>query len=657
MKKNVFFVFFTIATLLLPGCRGHVAWDWTPPHKIFSANNKAFPKANAVVISRVDRYENYRGSSNMMVEHHHDVIRLFTEKSLRQGRLEFYVPEESTLTEFEGRTLRRDGSIVPVAPEQIIKQESTYVDDDGGDEQKGTLYIVKFPRLQVGAAIEYSYSIRHSSSWSGFRRTVNDSLPILDYQLHVLTTAKFGFQLRLYNTKRKLRSSREGLMLHLNVHLKDVPARKEESYSPDPSLRNVWFRYKATYGQGNVWSNALWWPGKMLIDDDKDKRSMFGPRIELSESEKERCSSSRNRSTCKLRALLKSIHKKTDWSGHGSWRKFSSVEKMLESRQASGVGQNVLLYDALSNASVKAEWILVTRRFSKAVDYGFALNSWFNYAILRVKVDQKTYFVDAGCSYCAVGELPYYLQGQDGVLLTKRLLGSFKVDGEWVKITGRPHSTPWQRDEVDVVIGEDGNANVHFKRKMKGAIARNWRRKTRLFNEKSWLRYYHAEATSMAPAMKNIVDSDKNCPTLGDDCEMSFSFEVPNYAGRLDDKIFVPLSIFAEEHTPSVSEIDDDNRIGDVFFAAGYRQEEKLILHLPPHKSLLLPDEVHRVGDGSLWFSVSVTKEHDKVIVLKTLVVHAGRYNRRAQQKMAQTLYAYRQAGRELLSLTLASDP
>jgi len=634
------------------GCATTSQWDGNVDLRNagLESLSKRFPDAHGVVLLREDRYENRPGQS--MQQTHHEALRFFTERSLSYGRVVIHLDENDKLVNFAARTLTRDGRYIPYDLDQLIVQHSTTVDNDG-DSKNITTVIAKFPRLQTGGGIEYTYTIDHDGGWWGFTRTVSGPFPILRYKLDLLTSTKRGHLFRVYNNDAPLQASREGFMHHYTLRLKDLPASEDESYSPDTSLRDVWFRYRINDQKTQAWANALWWPGKLLIDDKRNLRSLFGPRLKLSDGETQACRQTSMPETCRLQTLLKGLNAHVAPTTAGRWWKLRPVAAILKSKRGTGIERNLVLYDALRKEGIAVKWVLATRRLSQAVDYDFASSDWFNYALLEVKADQQTHYVDGGCAHCSLGELPHALVNQRGARMTERVATQFRVAGKWVKLRGKATPVPQMRDTYDVVLDEHGVATVEMKRIYTSDLAQRRAAKVRDDDADGRKRRARSMARGVSSDAVDVKSLHQACTLRPARCETRISFRVPGYGERHGDELVAPAHEFAEHRTPSTGALDDDDRVGDLFFTRSEAQQQLWRLHLPAGATVDVDVKSKSGGDDNLRYSCSLDKDHDAIEVQNRLLRRAGRYGTAERKAMAQTLYDYRACLRDLLTVKL----
>jgi hypothetical protein len=117
------------------------------------------PEADAVFLSmersgkivrKADDWEN--------VLSYHRRFKILTESGQRFGEIGIPTGKYSRVSKIRARTVKADGTVVPVPPDQIVENVIT---ETGGD--KRTEWVFSFPAVEPGAILEYSYD-RHDNS-------------------------------------------------------------------------------------------------------------------------------------------------------------------------------------------------------------------------------------------------------------------------------------------------------------------------------------------------------------------------------------------------------------------------------------------------------------------------------------------------------------
>ncbi|HXH27722.1 MAG TPA: DUF3857 and transglutaminase domain-containing protein, partial [Candidatus Polarisedimenticolia bacterium] len=111
------------------------------------------PEADAVILrtERVGRIVE-EGDETVNVLHYHWRLKVLTERGKDYAEIHIPAAKGSRVSGIEARTIRPDGSIVPVAPDQIFEKVVAKI---GAVRQSE--WVFSFPAVEVGAILEYHY--------------------------------------------------------------------------------------------------------------------------------------------------------------------------------------------------------------------------------------------------------------------------------------------------------------------------------------------------------------------------------------------------------------------------------------------------------------------------------------------------------------------
>jgi len=631
-------VLFILALQML-GC---ASVSWVDASKLRSDDaltelTQKYPDAHGAVLLREDTFENFPGREMIVTKH--EALRFFTEASLAYGRVEIHLPEGSELVTFAARTITRDGKEVPFDNSQLMRQGSRFV-NGAGNQVEVTKVIAKFPRLQVGGALEYTYVVKHEGGWGNFSHTVNGPFPIVDYKLTLSTSSKVGYQFRVYNNDAPLKTTKGAMRHTYTMHHKNIAPQKSEPYSPDASLREVWLRFKLSDSRYSPWVNALWWPGKLLLQDENDLRAS-GQRLKLDDDVRARCQKTQTPQTCLLQSHLKAIDDDIAYTGFGHWSSMSSVAKTVQRKRGTGADRNLVLFDALQNEGIDASWVLTTRKYSKAVDYKFAASGWFNHVLLRVSVDDNTYFVDAGCGHCALGVLPRDVAGQRGILMRKNLMSAAPASGEWVDLDAIATPQPRLTDDIAVDVDDQGTATYKLTRTHESDLARERQRERLRADADDERRRAERIARNVIADATDVKTTQQECNSRRGVCKQVLTFRVVGYGDVHDDRMSLPVDRFTERWRPSTSALDAKERMGAVFFDTDVQMVQTLRLSLPTTSTFNEDDRDKKGGRDHLSYVCTMTAAENVLQARRQLDLKAGAYDDATRKAMAQTLYDY----------------
>jgi len=205
-----------------------IAWEEVDRNQ--TPTQADYPKANAVFL--LDEGEFSVTSHCISTEHL--VIKALNEAGLKHANVEIPFNSEDEVHNIKGRTIRKDGTIVELQPEDI-HEKSIFPHYVLYTDSKAKVFAM--PGVEVGSVIEYSYSILHKSPFSTTWKFQRDE-PVL------LSSITLDIPVSLkYNS---LRSGRKGIEIEKSVtHLggrakvvytvRNAPAITHEPFMPSPS--------------------------------------------------------------------------------------------------------------------------------------------------------------------------------------------------------------------------------------------------------------------------------------------------------------------------------------------------------------------------------------------------------------------------------------
>ncbi|MFQ5877888.1 MAG: DUF3857 domain-containing protein [Acidobacteriota bacterium] len=117
------------------------------------------PDADAVQLNRERNGKIVKkGDDWVNVLHYHWRLKVLTEAGKRFGEVRIPARKYSRVSNIRARTIKADGTIVPVAADQIFEKVAVEVAD-----LKFTEWVFNFPAVEPGAILEYQFD-RHDNS-------------------------------------------------------------------------------------------------------------------------------------------------------------------------------------------------------------------------------------------------------------------------------------------------------------------------------------------------------------------------------------------------------------------------------------------------------------------------------------------------------------
>lgn len=323
------------------------------------------------------------------------------------------------------------------------------------------------PNVKSGSIIEYSYSIT-TSNYKIYEHYFQQSIPVkkLFYKLSISGYPQFFIQLK-GNIKpvekkqylEKKCKGKQSKCYSFEYRFENIPAFKKENFTSN--LEN--FRSKLEVDRQYTIQTET-----KLLKDWEALDYMISKRY-------------RNKSTnfSKLEALLKEKIKSTNSSLDKATIIYNFIRdnftydkkrgilnridfnKTIESKKGSIEEINVILYALLDAFGIKSNIILlnnnnlfITKEYPKLVEY--------NYLIVQIQINDKTYNLDATNKYHIFGQIPFNTVNQNG-----RAFSSNKgwFNSYWTSITDNTISS--KNSIIDFTLSDSlelsGKLSVSFK--------------------------------------------------------------------------------------------------------------------------------------------------------------------------------------------------
>ena len=127
------------------------------------------------------------------------------------------------------------------------------------------------------------------------------------------------------------------------------------------------------------------------------------------------------------------------------------VDKVLEDRSGSPVAKALLLQSMLEGIKVKSDLVWVADRTAGRPDLRVANPWWFDAVLVRVEVDGGSFFLDPVDRSVGFGRLAPYYEGTEGLLMHKK--------PQIVELPAAPFDNNQRRVQVDLELDDEGRVH------------------------------------------------------------------------------------------------------------------------------------------------------------------------------------------------------
>jgi transglutaminase-like putative cysteine protease len=398
---------------------------------------KSFPSdTNATAVILCDYGESYI-NDDFNVEFNRIVrIKILNSKGFDWGTQSIVLYSKDaieTLHNLKGMTYNLDEN------GKVIKSE---LDDDDVfkeevDENR-TRYRFTLPNLKPGSVIEISYNIMSKSLFLIQDWTFQHSEPTVwsEYKISfppniIYSGVNMGYEPWYYNQTEdvnKYYSGYAGTFLggsQVKCHqfhyiVKDAPAVREEPYitTTDDYVNKVNIQLSAylfpSTGRKDVFPN---W--KSFVSDLSDA-DYFSNKIDVTGDIEELAAKITNGLSSpeeKMNAIYNWVSKSIVWDGKNRFGADKDVDDVLEQKKGNSSEITFLLLSLLKSAGIDGHPVILSTRDNGKIQELYPIVMQFNYNVAKVKIGNKTYFLDATNPLRPLNVLPKKILGVKGLVI------------------------------------------------------------------------------------------------------------------------------------------------------------------------------------------------------------------------------------------------
>ncbi len=369
----------------------------------------------------------------------------------------------------------------------------TNIDNENWSSKKFTM-----PNIKVGSVIEYSYSV--ISPYLGIDDwKFQSDIPKIKSEFDAAILGNYFYNVRIVgflgldkdepSVKKKciyIDGVGQGACAIYSYGMNDVPAFKEEDYmlSKKNYISYLSFDLQTYTGTDGVitkytttWKEADKKLKKIFFNNQTSKKSFFKNKLDISIIETEN-------------ELEKAIKVYTFIQEHYSWNdqywntKDVKVKQAFNTKTGSAGEINLSLYNSLIAAKLNAELVILSTRNHGIPTKLFPVIFDFNYVIVKVTINDKTYYLDATNKFLPFGQLPIRtLNGQARIM-------DFTKESNWVTL--KPKFKTSKNSASKLVLTEDGILSGNLMIRRNGYAAQHQREKINTLSEDSYLEDFEA---------------------------------------------------------------------------------------------------------------------------------------------------------------------
>jgi len=566
-----------------------------------------FKQRDGRIVQKADDYVN--------VLNYHWRLKVLTERGKRYGEVNIRASKGSRVDAIEARTIRPDGTIVPLALDQIFEKVVLQV-----GAFKLTEKVFNFPAVEPGAILEYRYQ-RHDNGmlfldpyfFAGEEFTLRSRVS-QGFLAGTSYTILCDLCPSVQPTIGEWREGKHRDQLYA-MELKDVPGYREEMLMPParettPRLDMVLHLWKnqlvpALGRQDRFftdWASVAGWVahdyGKVIKDGQPSIKPLVDGWIQGATD-----------SPAKVRAIVR--HVRDDFRFIPDTRVVGasrSVEALIKDKTADNEEKAVLLLAALKAVGVDGLPVLVSGKDVGSLNPKFFSLSQFTHVIAAIpKPDGTKEWIDPTISYAPYAFMPWRDAGA-GALLIQWAQGPQPVRGDLVDLPPRMELNT-TRYRVTLKPRGDGKADADLQAEFKGEDAIDVRQELVPASEtaraewiKGWLEDHRPGSALQSQAIENLEDVEK--PLI-----LKLTFKAPGLVTVADDVFVVHGCVISCLEANPLSRA---NRVHPFYVDRGWNVEESVVIQ-PPKDGLtaqqMPPMSAAKSAIGSSSFSCSGQSE------------------------------------------------
>jgi hypothetical protein len=579
-----------------------LAEDWLPVSgdDLSMRKEAKAPGAPAIFLFRqIDRDDNGQNSQEEVYER----IKILTEEGRKYATLEIpYIKGEYSVRGIEARTVRPDGSVVKFTGEiydqSIVKSDGIKINSKS----------VNLPDVEVGSIVEYRYRRSYQpyyvfdSHWilSGelFTRYAKFSLlPFPRYGVRYAWPAGLpeGSTPPTIDKFRKIR---------MEVH--DVPAFVTEDYMPpaeDLEMR-VDFVYLTNSSDEPEKDPEVFWQRHFkkafkaldkFLDEPKAMKKALEQIVVPNDSLEERISKIYAR-VQRMRNLSFEREMDEEELKHQGIHALDSVKDVWNSGYGDRSELNSLFLALARAAGAEAYPVLISKRdrhiFAKQLQNPHDIDGY----VVELTVAGKAMFVDPGCKFAPLGELPWYETGVVGRRLDRE-------GGAWdrtpifdSKASGITRSARLQLDAQGLLEGD-------VTAKYTGEMVLGWRISERDEDVTARKKFLETQLAHAIPGGAEVsLTNDPDWETSSTELLAEYHIRIPGWAAVAGQRALFPVTVFGGEERPLFTHA---SRIHPLYFTFPFFEKDDVAVTLPLQWGTASIPKVAPIEERAFAYSVS----------------------------------------------------
>lgn len=379
------------------------------------------------------------------------------------------------------------------------------------------------PNVKVGTVIEYSYAKINPYSLMVDDWYFQSHIPKINSEYHSSIVANYRYNVKLNgyiplsknnpSIKKKCVSFSAGSYSNLtgdcvvlSYGIKNVPAFEVEYYLTSRAnyISKVSFELESiTNWSGKKTEYATSWKS---VDRNFRSGWMFGSELRKSTFFKKNLPSellSVSDPLVKAKKIYYYIqnHFSLNQNNIFSFQKINT-KKSFNEKKGSIADINMALYNALKSAGISAKIVMTSTRSNGQPTKLYPILNEFNYLLVHIEIDGKTYFLDATDKQLTFGLVSFTALNGDARVM------DFKKGSFWKRVSPSIHSV--EKTNLNVSITKEGTVKGLIRTTNTGYYAYSLRNKLNKTNEEAYKEDYEDENELLINSYKVIGEDNKS---------------------------------------------------------------------------------------------------------------------------------------------------
>lgn len=328
-----------------------------------------------------------------------------------------------------------------------------------------TIVKFTFPNIKEGSVITYSYTIESPFMFKFKEWNFQDDIPKLYSQYETSIPGNYEYNVKLVgflkfdtndqvieNQCLKAGANAYANCLNTNYIMRDIPAFIEEDYMTTKFnyLSRIEYELKTFNGfDGRIDDYTKTWKA---VDSELKYDKNIGSQLGKNGAVRKLLSESilnESDPLIKAKGIYAYVQDTYTWNNEYNIFKDVSIKKLIQDKSGKVSEINILLHNLLDENGFEVKPILLSTRNNGFATKVHPVLSDFNYLIVQVSINDKTYLLDATDKYLAFGQLPFRCLNQYGRLL------DFKNGSSWIDIEADNTSSVQYRVNLDLTADQN----------------------------------------------------------------------------------------------------------------------------------------------------------------------------------------------------------